>query len=68
MSHEEEAWTVLNAVTTDLPTNSKAESEQHLEEILTAISHEIQNVITDPSSGFISQFIHKKFWSFSKKQ
>jgi hypothetical protein len=49
-----QAWTELKAVTTNLPSNSKAANEQILEEILTAISHMIQNVIKAPSYGFTS--------------
>ena len=65
MLHEGEAWIVLQAVTTNLPKNSKTENDKLLEEILIAISHVTQNVIKAPSSGFTSCIVHKKFWSFS---
>ena len=68
MLHEGEASTVLQAVSTDLPKNSQAENEELLEEILTAISHVIQNVIKAPFSGFMSCIIHKNFWSFSNNR
>jgi hypothetical protein len=66
--HEGEASTVLQAVTINLPKNSKAENEKLLEEILTAISHMTQDGIKALSSGVMSCIIHKKFWSFSNNQ